>query len=313
MNVNRYLTKRNILIAGIYCFVAVIICGQAGLTAEELGDCEQGISYYEHNEIDKATIALKKSLAKEFAEPATEELRKVIDLAKSGKADGAEKVFLPLLENEKTSARSRYELGLIYESKGEPNAAAAMFYKAQVIIANKGAAYVGVNTCKKCHIKVYNSWKKTKMAKAFETLKPGVLAEAKTKLKFDPQKDYTKDAKCLECHTTGFGMPGGYKIPENSELSATERAQGNEGITCESCHGPGSKYIAIHKNAMMKKQKYTLDELYQAGQHKVDIKSCTTCHNQKNPTAGPDYHFDYEKSKTEDTHENFPLTSQPKN
>jgi len=306
---NRCIAKRNILSAGIYCFIAVIICGQAGLAAEEPGGYEQGLNYYEHNEIDKATIVFKKSLAKEFADPVTEEIQKAIDIAKSGKAEEAEKAFLPLLENEKTAARSRYELGLIYESKGEPNAAAAMFYRAQAVIANKGAAYVGVNTCKKCHIKVYNSWKKTKMAKSFEVLKPGENAEAKTKLKLDPQKDYTKDAKCLECHTTGFGLPGGYKIPGKSD---SEGAQDNEGIICESCHGPGSKYVVIYKNAMTKKQKYTLDELYQAGQHKVDIKSCTVCHNQRNPVAGPDYHFDYEKYKAEDIHEHFPLKDQPK-
>jgi hypothetical protein len=37
-------------------------------------------------------------------------------------------------------------------------------------------AYVGSSKCKKCHIKQYNSWAETKMAKAFEGLKPGVAA-----------------------------------------------------------------------------------------------------------------------------------------
>jgi len=164
---------------------------------------------------------------------------------------------------------------------------------------------VGGNTCKKCHIKVYNSWKKTKMAKAFDTLKPGEDAETKTKLKLDPKKDYTKDAACLECHTTGFDLPGGYKI-------GSETAQNYEGVGCESCHGPGSKFIVIHKDAMMKKQKFTFDEVSKVGQHKPDAKSCTICHNLRNPTAGPDYHFDYEKYKTEDIHEHFPSKEKPK-
>ena len=37
--------------------------------------------------------------------------------------------------------------------------------------------YVGSSKCKKCHITVSKSWKKTRMGKAFETLKPGVAAE----------------------------------------------------------------------------------------------------------------------------------------
>ena len=208
---NRRFAKRSVLTAGIYCFIAMIICGQAA--------AGEALNYYENNEIDKAVAAFKTELAKEFADPVTEDIKKAIDVAKGGKVEDAEKAFLPLFDNEKTAARARYELGLIYESKGDLNAAAAMFYRAQAVIANKGAAYLGAGACKKCHIKVYNSWKKTKMAKAFDTLKPGEDAEAKTKLKLDPQKDYTKDVKCLECHTTGFGMPGGYKI-------GSEMAQG---------------------------------------------------------------------------------------
>jgi hypothetical protein len=294
---NMRFAKRSVLSAGIYCFIAVIICGQAA--------AGEAVNFYENNEIDKAVAAFKTELAKEFTDPVTEDIKKAVDVAKGGKVEDAEKAFLPLFENEKTAARARYELGLIYESKGDLNAAVAMLYKAQTVIADKGATFVGISTCKKCHIKIYNSWKKTKMAKAFDVLKPGESAEAKTKLKLDPQKDYTKDTKCLECHTNGFGMPGGYKI-------GSELAQENEGITCESCHGPGSKFVAIHKDAMTKKQKLALDAAYQAGQHKVDAKSCTVCHNKRNPTAGPDYHFDYEKSKAQDTHEKSAPKDQPK-
>ena len=34
------------------------------------------------------------------------------------------------------------------------------------------ATYVGADTCKACHFKQSSSWKKTKMAKAFASLKP---------------------------------------------------------------------------------------------------------------------------------------------
>ena len=63
---------------------------------------------------------------------------------------------------------------------------------------------------------------------------------------------------------------------------------------------------------MTKKQKVPLDAAYQAGQHKIDSKSCTICHNKRNPTAGPDYHFDYEKYKAQDIHEKSAPKDQPK-
>ncbi len=305
---NRYLAKRKNLIAvGICCFVTVIICGQSGLAGEELKGYEQGLNYYEHNEIDKAITALKGSLAKEFTEPATEELQKAVDLAINGKADEAEKSLLSLFENKKNAARARYELGLIYEKQGKLDAAATMFRNAQVVIVDKEAVYLGISACKKCHIKLYRSWKKTKTAKSFEALKPGVRAETKVKLKFDPQKDYTKDAKCLECHTTGFGLPGGYKIPEPGDAKAIKRAKENAGVTCEGCHGPGSNYIPVLKKVMFKKQKYTQKQLCDLGMFKVNASICTKCHNPRNPTADTDLHFDFDKYKTKNTHEHFPL------
>ena len=59
--------------------------------------------------------------------------------------------------------------------------------------------YVGTNKCKKCHLPEYRSWAKTKMGKAFATLKPGSAVEAKKKHGLDPEKDYTTDESCLKC------------------------------------------------------------------------------------------------------------------
>ena len=293
----RFPKKRNILFVGICCLIAGIMVSRAGLAGEAVTQqtaYKDGMRYYENNETDKAIKCFKDALAAAFPDVA-------------GKAQEDEKVLLSQLDDEKTAALANYQLGLIYEAQGKIDESAMMFRNALTVIANKGASYVGVKTCRKCHLKQYKSWKVTKMAKTFEPLKPGVSSEAKVKLKLDPQKDYTKEAKCLECHTTGFGLPGGYKVPEPGDSKAAKRAKENKGTTCEGCHGPGSKYIAIHKKAMTKKRKYTLDELYQVGQHKVDIKSCTTCHNRRNPTAGADYHFDYKKYKAKDAHKNFPL------
>lgn len=308
MNMNKYLAKRKeLIVSGIFCFVAVFICGQAGLAEEEGGGHGQGLNYYENNEIDQAIIAFKGSLAKEFATPASGELLKGIEFVNKGEIDNAENTFLSLLDNEKDGARARYELGLIYEKQGKPDAAATMFRNAQIVIANKGAVYLGISACKKCHFKLYRSWKKTKTATSFETLKPGVAAELKTKLNFDPQKDYTRDVTCLECHTTGFGLPGGYKIPEPGDAKAAKLAKENASITCEGCHGPGSNYVPVLKEISSKGRKYTQKQLCDLGMFKVDAKVCTTCHNPRNPTNDADRHFNLAEYTAKDTHEHFPL------
>ncbi len=302
--------KRSVITVGIYCLIAVVIGGQAvfaveGQTAVQAG-YKQGLVHYENNQIDKALASFKDALAAAFPQPASGKLQDAVSLAQSGKADEAEKNLLSLFEEDATAARARYELGRIYEAQGKLDKAAVLFRNALATISSEGAKYVGVKSCKMCHFKQYKTWKKTRMAKTFEVLKPGANAESKAKLKFDPQKDYTKDPLCLSCHTTGFGLPGGYKIPKDGDSKAVKAAKANEGTTCEACHGPGSKYIAIHKTIMSKKS-YTPQELFQAGQYKVSAGVCTTCHNRRNPMAGPDYRFDYEKSKDEDTHEKVPL------
>ena len=268
---------------------------------------ELGLIYYESNDLNKAVTYFKTALAAAFSAPATTTIQKAVDLSKSGKADEAEKILLSLFDEEESASRCRHELGLIYESQGKLNDSALMFYNALRVIANDGAEYVGVKTCKKCHLKLYKSWEKTATAKSFDNLKPGVNVEAKKKNNFDPQKDYTKDPTCLECHTTGFGMPGGYVIPKEGDSESVRQAKNNAGITCEGCHGPGSKYIAVFKKAMTKKQKYTQRQLCDLGHFKVNGLVCSSCHNPRNPTDKSDYHFNFENYKHKHPHEHCEL------
>ena len=39
-------------------------------------------------------------------------------------------------------------------------------------------SYIGVNKCKVCHFQQYKGWRKTQMAKAFESLLPGFAGPA---------------------------------------------------------------------------------------------------------------------------------------
>lgn len=165
--------------------------------------------------------------------------------------------------------------------------------------------YLGDSKCKMCHIKEHRSWSKTKMGKAFETLKPGVKAEEKKAHGLDPDKDYSTDESCLPCHTQGYGHKGGYAVPDPNDKAAVKAASKLEGVGCESCHGPGSAYIEIFQDIMKSKRKYKVEELHAAGLTKINESTCTECHNDKSPTFDSEKGFNFEemKAKREEIHE----------
>ena len=171
--------------------------------------------------------------------------------------------------------------------------------------AEAEAKYIGAKKCKACHMKQYKSWAKTNMAKSFDNLKPGVKAEEKKKVGLEADKDYTHDADCLKCHTTGYGKAGGFvSIEETPKLA---------GVQCEGCHGPGSEYKAVMKKnkKAWKKTGYTSEELKAIG---LTIPSeeetgCMVCHGGDSPfndKVDAKYKFDF-KDRLEKTHKHFPL------
>ncbi|MFQ6113591.1 MAG: cytochrome c family protein [bacterium] len=161
-------------------------------------------------------------------------------------------------------------------------------------------SFVGTKNCKKCHIKQFKSWKETKMANAYDILKPGERAEAKKKAGLSAEKDYTKDAECLPCHTTGYGKPGGFVSLEKTPQLV--------GVSCEMCHGAGSEYTKV-QYMHLKNKNYRRAEVVKVGLiSPVTGETCTSlCHNEKSPFFKKDEPFDFEKRKDQGTHEHFPL------
>ena len=119
--------------------------------------------------------------------------------------------------------------------------------------------YTGTKKCKACHGKQFKSWEQTKMAKAFDVLKP----EERTK------------PDCLACHTTGYGKEGGFK--------SLEETPGMVGVQCEGCHGPGSIYFRVMKDKEKSKAGGLLEQ---------NAALCETCHNKKSPTYKQPLKFD---------------------
>jgi len=158
------------------------------------------------------------------------------------------------------------------------------------------SSFIGTKGCKKCHIKQFKSWEKTKMANAYEILKPGERGEAKKKAGLDAKKDYTKDPKCLPCHTTGFGQPGGFISMDQTPQLA--------GIGCEMCHGAGSEYTK-EQYMHLKNKEYKRADVVNVGLiSPVTGGRCTSlCHNEKSPFFNKNEPFDFEKRKDQGTHE----------
>ena len=159
--------------------------------------------------------------------------------------------------------------------------------------------FAGSKSCRKCHIKEQRSWADTKMANAFEILKPGERAEAKQAAGLDPQMDYTKDAECVSCHVTGYGEPGGFVDIETTPDLA--------GVGCESCHGAGGTYIQDEYMSLKNKEYKRADIVAVGMTDQITAETCAGCHNNKSPFVGDDYVFDFETKKQEGTHEKFPL------
>lgn len=125
-----------------------------------------------------------------------------------------------------------------------------------------GRTYFGTDVCRRCHQPEYEQWKSTPHAKALQTLR-------------DAGKE--NSSSCLECHTTGFGFPGGY---DESNPYSTQH-----GVGCEECHviqtGPDGFSSGMHKSL------------------KVERRQCVRCHLKPHIV-----NFDYESMRKKVTHRN---------
>ncbi len=136
--------------------------------------------------------------------------------------------------------------------------------------------YIGAVKCKMCHNKSttgkqYDIWAASPHAKAMESLSSDKAKEyAKAHNIADPAKDKT----CLACHSTY------HSASESLMATITEK----EGVSCESCHGPGSSYKSM---TIMK-------DLAKAKANGLVVptkETCVKCHNEKNPFHKP---FDFD-------------------
>ena len=155
-----------------------------------------------------------------------------------------------------------------------------------IVVSAQTFKYIGTDKCKLCHNKPatgdqYNKWLKDPHSQALKALSnQHSLEYAKKNGIADP----AKDAKCLKCHSTFACVDAKLR----GSILATE------GVSCESCHGPGSYYKtpAIMKNLVQSKK---------MGLIVPDKELCLQCHNKENPFFKE---FNYETYSAKITHPN---------
>jgi hypothetical protein len=123
--------------------------------------------------------------------------------------------------------------------------------------------YVGAQKCAMCHKseaqgRQYVIWEGTKHAKSLEALTSPKAAEAAKAMGVDKPAE---DARCLKCHAP--------LADKAAELKA-------EGVSCETCHGPGSAYRKL--NIMKDKAESAKNGLVLYGSPEAIKAQCMTCH-----------------------------------
>jgi len=179
---------------------------------------------------------------------------------------------------------------------------------------NGGAHYAGVSQCKVCHNKPstgaqYTKWTQMKHAKAYETLKTDkakAIAE-KRGIKVAPNEA----PECLKCHVTGYDV---------KTKSAPDNIKIEDGIQCETCHGPASNHIKDGKTLMFQPNKAgSIDLLAHLQLPTAD--TCKQCHNPESPTWNPEQFttkdgkkvgFDFDQAKKIIAHPDPKLDAQKK-
>lgn len=137
--------------------------------------------------------------------------------------------------------------------------------------------YIGAVKCGMCHKKdpkgnQLKKWQEGPHASAMKSLSTDQAKKIATEMGI---ADPTTDAACIKCHST--------KGHADAKLAAAIKL--TEGVSCESCHGPGSMYKSP---SVMKNQKMALTK----GLILPTEEVCKKCHNEESPTYKP---FNFEE------------------
>jgi hypothetical protein len=141
--------------------------------------------------------------------------------------------------------------------------------------------YVGHTQCKVCHNAPdqgaqWDSWKTEKHSKALETLKTDAAqAIAKERGLTVPAHEAPD---CLKCHVTGYDV---------ATKKAPAKIKIEDGVQCESCHGPNSAHVKDGQLLKFNPEKASEIDIM-ANLKPVTQEDCLKCHNPESPTWDPE-------------------------
>ena len=134
-------------------------------------------------------------------------------------------------------------------------------------------SYVGVKSCGMCHKSEKSGqqlsiWEGSKHSKAFEVLLSDEANKIATEKGFTTKASETPE--CLKCHATGYNVDAS-KLEKNFQIE--------QGVQCETCHGPGSDYKS---KKIMENKEEAIAKGLKIYDKPEDL--CITCHNAESPT-----------------------------
>jgi hypothetical protein len=135
---------------------------------------------------------------------------------------------------------------------------------------DKDYRIAGTDSCRECHQNDCQTWDRSAHAAAWQSL----VADR-----------WEVDSDCQRCHTTGYGLPGGF-------VSA-KRSANRVGVGCESCHGPAQAHV--------------LDPVHRRTKF-VARDQCQSCHDREN---SPEFAFEKYWGEIAHGKSNARSTSQP--
>jgi hypothetical protein len=147
---------------------------------------------------------------------------------------------------------------------GEVDGAEIGFLRRSVYGAKtQSPRYVGSGTCMACHQTQHVTWLQSRHAHAYWRLGADwALFLGRTRPHYQDLENPMKDQRCTLCHVTGA---------QNDDALYASTFRPEEGVSCESCHGPGSNYAEA---AIMADQEAFLA----AGGRVPDEQTCRSCH-----------------------------------
>lgn len=116
-------------------------------------------------------------------------------------------------------------------------------------LASGNYVYVGNTKCRLCHREFFVGRKKDAHDHTLEKL---------------DKLGYADNPRCLVCHSTGYGIPGGFVSIKDTPRLAN--------VQCEGCHGPGSVHVVRRDKGG-----------FLAGTDKPELlrKMCISCHTER--------------------------------